>query len=327
MTIIKTATLPVSTDEAFALITQPERLRRWMGVTARLDLRAGGDFRWTVTPGNIAFGTVTEVEPGRRVVFDWRWAHSEAPEGSSVTIAVEPAGAETLVTLTHEGLSSDEEVGHTEGWNHFFERLEKAAVDGDAGPDEWAASPENLDLLTAAEATLAVLQSVLINVSDDELNQPTPCAEFNGHELAEHLLGSVVAVGAMGGVSIVDPGVGTLESRVADMSAEAIEAWRSRGLEGTVDSRVGEIPATMAVSILSIEFLIHAWDFAQASGQTVTVSDDVVAFVREHGGMIIEGSRERGAFGAEVDAGESSSALDQLVAFAGRRPLAQAALS
>ncbi len=34
MTYTRTATLPVSPDEAFALITEPERLRRWMTVSA-----------------------------------------------------------------------------------------------------------------------------------------------------------------------------------------------------------------------------------------------------------------------------------------------------
>ena len=43
MTYTKTVTLPVSPDDAFALVTQPERLRRWMTVSAYVDLRAGGE--------------------------------------------------------------------------------------------------------------------------------------------------------------------------------------------------------------------------------------------------------------------------------------------
>ncbi len=42
MDIEKSALLPVSADEAFALITEPDRLRRWLAVSARVDLRAGG---------------------------------------------------------------------------------------------------------------------------------------------------------------------------------------------------------------------------------------------------------------------------------------------
>ena len=65
MSYTKTAFLPVTPDEAFALITQPERLRRWQTVSARVDLRAGGEYRWTVTPGHVAAGTYREIEPGK----------------------------------------------------------------------------------------------------------------------------------------------------------------------------------------------------------------------------------------------------------------------
>ena len=42
MSYTKTVVLPVTPDEAFALITEPERLRRWQTVSAVVDLRAGG---------------------------------------------------------------------------------------------------------------------------------------------------------------------------------------------------------------------------------------------------------------------------------------------
>jgi len=57
----KSVLVPLNADETFALITQPDRLRRWHVVTARVDLRAGGEYRWTVVPGNSAAGTFTEV--------------------------------------------------------------------------------------------------------------------------------------------------------------------------------------------------------------------------------------------------------------------------
>src|SRR5690348_4232599 len=80
----KSVLVPLNADETFALITQPDRLRRWQVITARVDLRAGGEYRWTVIPGNSAAGTFTEVEPGRRVVFTWGWEGSaELPPGAS----------------------------------------------------------------------------------------------------------------------------------------------------------------------------------------------------------------------------------------------------
>src|SRR5262249_62130668 len=75
----KTVLVPLGADETFALITQPDRLRRWQAITARVDLRAGGDYRWTIIPGHSACGTFTEVEPGRRGGFPRGWGGGAGP--------------------------------------------------------------------------------------------------------------------------------------------------------------------------------------------------------------------------------------------------------
>ncbi len=327
MTFNKTVQLPVDLDEAFALITQPERLRRWQTVSAQVDLRVGGGYRWTVTPGHLASGSFREVEPGKRVVFGWGWNGSDdlAPDASTVTITLEPTDGGTLVTLVHEGLTSEQEVGHAEGWNHFLERLELAAAAGDAGPDSWAAAPENLDQLVSAEATLAVLQGVLRNLTTEDRTKATPCSEYDCHGLAEHLFGSLAGLGQMVGVAVVNPEEGSLENRTAVMADQAITAWRARGLEGMVPGPGGQdFPAALAVNILSLEFLLHAWDFAQASGQSLAVSHELAAYVLGLAEQVVPGARQGGAFAAEVEASDDASPMERLVAYTGRRPLVAA---
>ncbi len=39
MTFDKSVVVPLDPDATFALITQPDRLRRWMAVAARVELR------------------------------------------------------------------------------------------------------------------------------------------------------------------------------------------------------------------------------------------------------------------------------------------------
>ncbi len=324
MTYTRTVQLPVDLDEAFALITEPERLRRWQAVSAQVDLRVGGEYRWTVTPGHAVAGTYREVDPGKRVVFTWGWDGASEPaaeDPSTVTITLAPVDGGTSVTLVHEGLAPEQEAGHAEGWNHFLERLEKAATEGDAGPDEWAASPENLDPVVSAEAALAVLQGVVRNLTEEDRAERTPCAEYDCHELAEHLLGSIVGLGSMAGGEIVDPDAGSLENRVAVMADQAIAAWRTRGLEGSVPGPGGrDFPAAMACSILSIELLLHGWDLAQASGQDLPVSDELAAYVLTLAETIVPGGRGS-SFADEVEAPADASPLERLVAFSGRRPL------
>jgi uncharacterized protein (TIGR03086 family) len=325
MTFTKTAFLPVPPDDAFALVTEPERLRRWQTVSAVVDLRAGGAYRWTVTPGHVAAGTYREVEPGRRIVFGWGWEGSDdlPPDASTVTVTVEPADGGSLVTLVHEGLTGEQATSHAEGWNHYVERLERLAATGDAGPDEWAYAPQDLTPVTAAEASLAVLQPVLRNLTADDRPKPTPCSEFSCHELAEHLFGSLTGLGAMAGATVVDPQEGTLENRVSVMTARVIDAWRSVDLDGTVPGPGGkELPASFAASILPLELLLHAWDLAQASGQRLHVSDELVAYVHKLAETVVPAVRGGGSFADEVTPAEGAGAVDRLAAFAGRTPMA-----
>jgi uncharacterized protein (TIGR03086 family) len=325
MSFTKSVTLPVSPDEAFALVTQPDRLRRWQTVSAYVDLRAGGAYRWTVAPGHVAGGTFREVEPGKRVVFGFGWEGNDdlKPDASIVTVTVEPEGDGSKVTLVHEGLDEQQLASHAEGWNHYLERLERLATTGDAGPDEWAWAPENLTPITAAEAALAVIQPMLRNLTAEDRPKPTPCADFTCHELAEHMFGSLVQLGAMAGATVVNPEEGSLENRISVMAAQAIDAWRAVDLEGTVPGPGGsEMPAAFAASILPIEILLHGWDIAQGSGQTLRVSDELVAYVRTLAESVVPGGRARGSFEDEVTPAPDASPLDQLAAFAGRKPLA-----
>lgn len=319
MTIEKTALLPISADEAFALITQPDRLRRWLAVSARVDLRAGGEFRWTLTPMAVAAGTVIEVDPGRRIVLGFAFEASAEPRTDTVTITIEPTKGGTLVRLVHEGLPEDHADGVLEGWTHFFERLERAAVTGDAGPDEWAAAPADLNPLTSANATLAVLQHVLRGIGEDDLGKSTPCTDFTVGQLEAHLLDSLSSLTDLAGSTLAPATAGDLESRIADAAQQAVETWMKRGLDGTVQAGTQELPATIAASILSVEFLVHAWDFASATGEKLAVSDEVSTYVLSLAEQIVTPElRERAGFDSAIPISGDAPALDRLVAFSGR---------
>jgi uncharacterized protein (TIGR03086 family) len=323
MSFTKTVVLPVSPDEAFALVTEPERLRRWLTVTASVDLRAGGSYRWAVTPGHVAEGTFHEVEPGRRVVFGWGWDENpELPrDASTVTVTVEAVAEGSQVTLVHEGLTDEQATMHAEGWNHFFDRLERLAATGDAGQDEWAWAPEDLTPVVAAEAALAAIQPVLRALTPQDQPKPTPCADFTAHEVAVHLLGSLVKVGALAGATLTIPQSGSLETEVSTLTGQAVEAWRGVDLTGTLPTpQGGEAPAALLASILPLELLLHGWDLAQASGQKLSVSDEVVTYIHDLSRDII--TQGRGSlFADEVTAEPGSTAIERFAAFAGRVPL------
>jgi uncharacterized protein YndB with AHSA1/START domain len=62
---------PVSPDELWAALTEPEQLEEWFANDVELDPREGGEgiFRWG--DGDERRATVLVAEPGERLVLDW----------------------------------------------------------------------------------------------------------------------------------------------------------------------------------------------------------------------------------------------------------------
>lgn len=325
MTIEKSVLVPLTADQTFALVTEPERLRRWQAISARVNLRAGGEFRWTVVPGANAGGTFVEVEPGRRVVYTWGWEGDEAqpPGTSTVTITLEPAEGGTTVRLVHEGLTPEQETQHHEGWDHFMERLAVAGREGDAGLEPWSVRPpEAWDQLSAADASLAMCTFVLRHMGVGDGKAQTPCAKYDVDQLTEHLAGSLVGLGGCVGVDVTPDENAVREVRIADLAQPVLEGWRRRGIDGMVTLGHGELPAEVASRILSMELLVHAWDFARATGQELPVNEGLSAYVLglAKDGLIQPALRDGDNFADEVALGADADPMAQLVAYTGRRP-------
>jgi uncharacterized protein (TIGR03086 family) len=317
--------LDTNPEETFALLTEPERLRRWQAISASIDLRVGGDYRFTVMPGAVAVGSVVELDPGRRLVMTWGWADSDdVPPGSStLLVELEPEGEQTRVRFTHEGLVGEWAERHHEGWAYHLDRLVELAAGAEPEHRSWDPEPDALDHLSVAEATWDVCRQQLLTATPDDQELPTPCAEFNLHELVVHLRNSLaVLAGTAGGELDESIESTSAEDYVAVAAEAALAAWRSRGLDGEVPFGQGTAPAAVPLGIVSLECLVHAWDIAQAKGnETIDVAEPVAAYVLDIAkGIITDGARGSGNFDAAQDAWGDDS-LTQLIAFTGRRPL------
>lgn len=322
MAIEKSVLVPLSAEETFALLTEPERLRRWQAITARIELRAGGSYRWTIVPGHTAVGNVIEVEPGKKMVMTWGWEDilNPPPGTSTVTITLDPQETGTLVTLVHEGLTDDQAAGHAVGWEHYLGRLAATAGSDKLVLDEWGGVPSAEDKLAIAEASLAVCQLVLRGLDSTNILLPTPCIEFSVNELVDHLIGSLANLAGMAGGGIA-VGSGTPEVRVADLAQKTLETWRKRGLEGSVSFGPRTITAGLAANILSIELFVHAWDLASATGQSFEVTEELVVAVYKLATELITPEIRVDRFNDALGVLPDAKTLDRLVAFTGR-PLA-----
>ena len=317
--------LDTNPEETFALLTEPARLRRWQAVSAAVDLRVGGDYRFTVMPGSIAIGSITEIDPGKRLVMSWGWADSdEVPPGSStLLVELEPEGEQTRVRFTHEGLVGVWAERHHDGWSYHLDRLVEVAAGVEPDHRVWDPGSDDLDHLSVAEATWEACRQQLIGLTADDQEQATPCAEFNLHELVVHLRNSIEGLAACAGGTI-DESIesSTAEDYIAVAAEAALAAWRANGLDGEVPFGQGTAPAVLPAGIMSLEFLVHAWDIAQATGRgSVEVAEPVAAFVLDIAkGIITDDARGTGNFEAAQEAWSDDN-LSQLIAFTGRKPL------
>lgn len=186
------------------------------------------------------------------------------------------------------------------------------------GPD----SPPT-DELDSAEASLRVMQQVLHSFAADDMSRQTPCSEFDVTQLTDHVLKSLRALGGMAGADIpkLSPSGDSVERQVIAAARPALDAWRHRGLDGTVAFGGGQMPAKDACAILSIELLVHAWDYAGAVGHDVEASEPLAEYVLGLAQRIIRPElRSQAGFDDPVDVAADANAVDKLVAFTGRNP-------
>ena len=138
LTIQREVEIAAPAATVFALLTDPDKILRWIGTETTVDARPGGIYLVNVGGKHRARGEFTEVVPVHRLAYSFGWEGGEkVPPGSSlveIDLIDRPGG--TLVRFTHSGLPDREECdSHEKGWTHYLNRLVMAARGGDPGPD------------------------------------------------------------------------------------------------------------------------------------------------------------------------------------------------
>jgi len=130
--------IPAPPATVFALLTDPEKILRWVGTEAQLEPHPGGIYLVNITGARTARGRFQEVVPVHRLAYSFGWDDSDiVPPGSSlveIDLIEEPDG--TLLRLIHTDLPTAQEcTGHAEGWAHYLARLAVVGAGRDPGPD------------------------------------------------------------------------------------------------------------------------------------------------------------------------------------------------
>jgi uncharacterized protein YndB with AHSA1/START domain len=122
----------------FPFLTDPTQHVKWMGTEAELDPQVGGVYRVLAQGKHPGVGEFVEVVPDRKVVFTFGWDepnHPIPPGSTEVEITLIPDGEKTRVRLVHRGLPEDAVNDHTQGWDHYLDRLAVVSTGGGVGPD------------------------------------------------------------------------------------------------------------------------------------------------------------------------------------------------
>lgn len=188
-----------------------------------------------------------------------------------------------------------------------------------------AASPDQL------EASLSVAQSLVAAVRPEQWAAPTPCSEWDVRALVAHLVvgnqrfaalvSGATTLEELRGAAVGDV-LGDDPVRAFDTAAEAVlAAFRLPGaLDRLVTIPFGTVPGAVALNLRLTEVLVHGWDLARATSQSVHFDDALIEQEYEFSAQTLtKVPPERSPFAAPTDASAESSGLDRLAALLGRR--------
>jgi uncharacterized protein YndB with AHSA1/START domain len=112
-------------------ITEPERLARWFAPVEG-DLVEGGTFTIRFDDNEVTGCRLTSCDAPHG--FAWEWPHGT--HTSLVAVAVEPAGEQARLLITHTRLSPSSAAGYAAGWDVYVRRLADE-VAGRPAADTW----------------------------------------------------------------------------------------------------------------------------------------------------------------------------------------------
>lgn len=191
-------------------------------------------------------------------------------------------------------------------------------------------TPQESATLYSAATTHAL--KVLNGVRIDQLDDPTPCSEWNVRDLIMHCIGGQQFAGGMltgKPTSIEFGGIATLEpvpDDVATMSAEyqrstaavLATADDSTSMERTIVLPIATITGAEFLFTEFMDQLVHSWDLAIATGQDATLDPALAEAAHtlfQPGGLF-----GPGGMGETVEVPETATTQDKLLAAVGRNP-------
>ncbi len=173
---------------------------------------------------------------------------------------------------------------------------------------------------------LDAVGSLVIGVRPEQWASPTPCGDWNVHQLVSHLVAmNLVFAAMMGGQAPPERGADRLGDDPARAYGESAAALRAAfgqaGVLGqTFRGPLGEATGAERLQIRLYDLLAHGWDLARATGQNAALPDDLAEQALVFAHTQVPTQPRTGRFAAAQPVAEDAPAIDRLVAFLGRVP-------
>jgi uncharacterized protein (TIGR03086 family) len=187
-----------------------------------------------------------------------------------------------------------------------------------------------LDLAPAA----GQLGAVVAGIADEQLNDRTPCENYQVSGLLGHVLGLTLAfrMAAVKDTSLAKSAPGPNATGTANLPAgwrdrvrqqldELVAAWREPAAwEGQTEAGGVQLPAPEMAKVALQELVVHGWDLAKATGQPFEVDPQHLGtlFAALDGNVDPNGTP--GLFGPPVSLPADAPLLDRTIALTGRDP-------
>ncbi|RAG86614.1 TIGR03086 family protein [Streptacidiphilus pinicola] len=197
-----------------------------------------------------------------------------------------------------------------------------------------------MTLATLHSRALALLTPLVAAVRPEDLNRPTPCAEWHVRRLLEHVIGqqdgfAEAAYGrgdAPGAFDDRPLPPGTDLSAAYLHSAKALTAAFTEAETQSRTLALPEIlpghafPATQAIGFHLLDTVVHGWDLARALGRPFDCPEELLAPTRQAATFVPadEAYRAPGRAFAPVLPGAPPGDFDKVLLLLGRDPAWQA---
>ncbi len=189
-----------------------------------------------------------------------------------------------------------------------------------------------MDILDLDRRALAASGDLVARVSADQLDGPTPCAEWALRDLVRHMVAHNhgFAAAARGGevpASVWDgrPVGDDPYPRYLESATTVSDAFAAPGaLDRRIDlPGLGAFPGRIALGFHFVDYLVHGWDVAASIGAAIEPDDELTATALKFASRWPDTPQTRGPgapFGPRIDVPAGAPPFDRLLGLLGRSP-------